>query len=209
MRPTTSLTRAQIRTYSIYILFIVSFLLFSGCVLGVPRLSGKYRPLPIRFCLNKVPPTHFFLHSLPFLFPIVSFPFFLYLHNSCLSSSPFPPPSPPHSTFSSGSPRFLFLPFCFDRSFKEASEFPVTEYINTVPAKKHDLFLIPHGTVHCSVPPLALPSQPFSPPLPTHPTPPHPFPSRPSSSVFSCDSSDFSYVLLPLFLLLFSCRVRM
>lgn len=40
------------------------------------------------------------------------------------------------------------------RSLKNAnegnSEFPVEEYVNVWPAKKHDHFLIPAGTVHCS-----------------------------------------------------------
>ncbi len=36
------------------------------------------------------------------------------------------------------------------RAQADGAEFPVASYINTFPAKKHDHFLIPAGTVHCS-----------------------------------------------------------
>ncbi len=33
---------------------------------------------------------------------------------------------------------------------KNGTEFPVEKYVNKIPAKKHDHFLIPNGTIHCS-----------------------------------------------------------
>ncbi len=37
-----------------------------------------------------------------------------------------------------------------ERANTGESEFPAEEYVNTFPARKHDHFLIPAGTVHCS-----------------------------------------------------------
>jgi len=37
-----------------------------------------------------------------------------------------------------------------EKSVDEGVELPVTDYVQVHPAKKGDLFLIPHGTVHCS-----------------------------------------------------------
>lgn len=37
-----------------------------------------------------------------------------------------------------------------EQSFAEGAEVDVERYVQTHPAKKHDLFLIPSGTVHCS-----------------------------------------------------------
>ena len=37
-----------------------------------------------------------------------------------------------------------------ERSFREAVPVDVEKYVNTEPANKHDLFLIPNGTIHCS-----------------------------------------------------------
>lgn len=36
------------------------------------------------------------------------------------------------------------------RAQKEGLDFPATNYVNQFPAKKHDHFLIPAGTIHCS-----------------------------------------------------------
>lgn len=36
------------------------------------------------------------------------------------------------------------------RSFNDATEFDVRRFVNVEPAAKHDLFLIPNGTIHCS-----------------------------------------------------------
>jgi mannose-6-phosphate isomerase class I len=36
------------------------------------------------------------------------------------------------------------------KSYAAAQAFPVTKYVNKLPARKHDHFLIPAGTVHCS-----------------------------------------------------------
>jgi mannose-6-phosphate isomerase class I len=37
-----------------------------------------------------------------------------------------------------------------ERSFNESSEIEVERFVQKLPARKHDLFLIPHGTIHCS-----------------------------------------------------------
>ncbi len=37
-----------------------------------------------------------------------------------------------------------------ERSFKEATPIDVERFVNTEPATKHDLFLIPNGTIHCA-----------------------------------------------------------
>ncbi len=37
-----------------------------------------------------------------------------------------------------------------ERSFSEATEVDVERFVNVAPARKHDLFLIPNGTIHCS-----------------------------------------------------------
>lgn len=37
-----------------------------------------------------------------------------------------------------------------NQSFQQATPMDVSRFVNTVPAHKHDLFLIPHGTIHCS-----------------------------------------------------------
>ncbi|APY11579.1 hypothetical protein BWZ22_10150 [Seonamhaeicola sp. S2-3] len=37
-----------------------------------------------------------------------------------------------------------------DNSYQTKAELDVEKYVQKMPAKKHDLFLIPHGTVHCS-----------------------------------------------------------
>lgn len=37
-----------------------------------------------------------------------------------------------------------------ERSFHENVEVDIEKYVRTFPASKHDLFLIPHGTIHCS-----------------------------------------------------------
>ncbi|GAA3561828.1 class I mannose-6-phosphate isomerase [Snuella lapsa] len=37
-----------------------------------------------------------------------------------------------------------------EHSYKTKEELEVEKYVQKLPAKKHDLFLIPHGTVHCS-----------------------------------------------------------
>jgi mannose-6-phosphate isomerase class I len=37
-----------------------------------------------------------------------------------------------------------------ERSVRQNAEFDVRRFVNTEPASRHDLFLIPHGTVHCS-----------------------------------------------------------
>ncbi|EAR02940.1 class I mannose-6-phosphate isomerase [Maribacter sp. HTCC2170] len=37
-----------------------------------------------------------------------------------------------------------------EQSFKTKEELQVENYVQKLPAKKHDLFLIPHGTIHCS-----------------------------------------------------------
>jgi mannose-6-phosphate isomerase class I len=37
-----------------------------------------------------------------------------------------------------------------ERSSREGTELDVRRYIHTEPASRHDLFLIPHGTVHCA-----------------------------------------------------------
>ncbi len=37
-----------------------------------------------------------------------------------------------------------------ERSFAEAAPIDVEKFVNVVPARKHDLFLIPNGTIHCS-----------------------------------------------------------
>ena len=37
-----------------------------------------------------------------------------------------------------------------EQSHSEAKPMPVEDYVQTFEAKKHDLFLIPNGTVHCS-----------------------------------------------------------
>ncbi|MEC3907040.1 class I mannose-6-phosphate isomerase [Tamlana sp. 2201CG12-4] len=37
-----------------------------------------------------------------------------------------------------------------EHSYKTKEELDVEQYVQKLPAKKHDLFLIPHGTVHCS-----------------------------------------------------------
>ncbi len=37
-----------------------------------------------------------------------------------------------------------------ERSFAEATPIDVEKFVNVAPARKHDLFLIPNGTIHCS-----------------------------------------------------------
>lgn len=37
-----------------------------------------------------------------------------------------------------------------ERSFQDATEIDVKKFVNTVPARRHDLLLIPNGTIHCS-----------------------------------------------------------
>lgn len=37
-----------------------------------------------------------------------------------------------------------------ERSYKQGSKVEIDDFVNTLPAQKHDLFLIPHGTIHCS-----------------------------------------------------------
>ncbi|WP_420640750.1 class I mannose-6-phosphate isomerase [Candidatus Leptofilum sp.] len=37
-----------------------------------------------------------------------------------------------------------------ERSLREGTEIDVEKYVNVEPAHKHDLFLIPNGTIHCS-----------------------------------------------------------
>lgn len=37
-----------------------------------------------------------------------------------------------------------------EHSYKTKEELNIEKYVQKLPAKKHDLFLIPHGTVHCS-----------------------------------------------------------
>jgi len=37
-----------------------------------------------------------------------------------------------------------------DRGYNEGAEVPVEQFVQTHPASRHDLFLIPHGTIHCS-----------------------------------------------------------
>lgn len=37
-----------------------------------------------------------------------------------------------------------------ENSFEQNEPVEITDYVQTFPAKKHDLFLIPNGTVHCS-----------------------------------------------------------
>lgn len=37
-----------------------------------------------------------------------------------------------------------------ERSFAEGSTIDIPQYVNVEPANKHDLFLIPNGTIHCS-----------------------------------------------------------
>ncbi|MCB0632358.1 MAG: class I mannose-6-phosphate isomerase [Saprospiraceae bacterium] len=37
-----------------------------------------------------------------------------------------------------------------EHSYETKQELDVVKYVQKLPAKKHDLFLIPHGTVHCS-----------------------------------------------------------
>ena len=37
-----------------------------------------------------------------------------------------------------------------ERSFAEAAPIDVEKFVNVAPARKHDLFLIPNGTIHCS-----------------------------------------------------------
>ncbi|MBK9714049.1 MAG: class I mannose-6-phosphate isomerase [Kouleothrix sp.] len=37
-----------------------------------------------------------------------------------------------------------------ERSFREATPVEIERFVNVEPAHKHDLFLIPHGTIHCS-----------------------------------------------------------
>jgi len=37
-----------------------------------------------------------------------------------------------------------------DQSFAQSTPLDVERFVATVPAHKHDLFLIPHGTIHCS-----------------------------------------------------------
>jgi mannose-6-phosphate isomerase class I len=37
-----------------------------------------------------------------------------------------------------------------EKSFNEATPVDVEQFVNIEPAKKHDLFLIPNGTIHCS-----------------------------------------------------------
>ena len=36
------------------------------------------------------------------------------------------------------------------QSYRNSSEINVKKFVNTVPARRHELFLIPNGTVHCS-----------------------------------------------------------
>jgi mannose-6-phosphate isomerase class I len=42
--------------------------------------------------------------------------------------------------------------FCaeLERSFNESTPIDADKFVNSEPANKHDLFLIPHGTIHCS-----------------------------------------------------------
>lgn len=37
-----------------------------------------------------------------------------------------------------------------ERSYREGVEVPVEDFVNVEPASRHDLFLIPNGTIHCS-----------------------------------------------------------
>ncbi len=37
-----------------------------------------------------------------------------------------------------------------ESSFRNSTPVDVKQFVNTVPARKHDLLLIPHGTIHCS-----------------------------------------------------------
>ena len=37
-----------------------------------------------------------------------------------------------------------------ERSFNESAPIDADKFVNSEPANKHDLFLIPHGTIHCS-----------------------------------------------------------
>lgn len=37
-----------------------------------------------------------------------------------------------------------------ENSYKHGSKVDIDAFVNSMPAKKHDLFLIPHGTIHCS-----------------------------------------------------------
>lgn len=37
-----------------------------------------------------------------------------------------------------------------EKSFNEGTKVEIEKFVNIEPAKKHDLFLIPHGTIHCS-----------------------------------------------------------
>lgn len=37
-----------------------------------------------------------------------------------------------------------------ENSIKDGAPVEIEKFVNTLPAKKHDLFLIPHGTIHCS-----------------------------------------------------------
>ncbi|TWU28442.1 putative mannose-6-phosphate isomerase GmuF [Bythopirellula polymerisocia] len=37
-----------------------------------------------------------------------------------------------------------------ESSFRDSTPVDVKEFVNTVPARQHDLLLIPHGTIHCS-----------------------------------------------------------
>src|SRR5262249_256928 len=42
------------------------------------------------------------------------------------------------------------LHHALEKSFHEASPFDVDRFVQKYPARKHQLYLIPHGTVHCS-----------------------------------------------------------